>query len=100
MSKKTKQPAFTALAPTTLDAVVGGRRSSTSSSSNDDRILDSLNSLENAIRDIGRNQNNQPDPMSQMMPFLMMSMMNQQPAAPAPTPAPAPQVIVVGRRRC
>jgi hypothetical protein len=99
MSKKNPRAAFTPIDRPELTAVTGGRRSSSSSSGNDDRILDSLNSLENSIRDIGRNQNQQPDPMSQMMPFLMMSMMNQQPAA-APVAPPPPQVICIGRRRC
>ena len=85
--------AFATIDPSALDTVVGGRRSAASSSRNDDRIMDALNSLENAIRDLGRNQNNQPDPMSQMLPLLMMSMLNQQPAA-----APAPVVVQAGGR--
>lgn len=97
MSKKST-PAFATIKPTALEAVSGGRRSSTSSRGTDDRIMDSLNSLENAIRDVGRNNQNQPDPMSQMMPLLAMTMMNQ-PAAAPPPPA-QPQVIYVGRRRC
>ena len=93
MSKKPR-PTFTAIEPPALATVSGGRRSASSSSTNDDRIMDSLNILENTIRDLGRNQNNQPDAMSQMMPILAMSMMQQPAAAPPP-----PQVICVGRRR-
>lgn len=74
---------FATIDPAALTTVAGGRRSATSSSSSDDRIMDALNSLENSIRDLGRNQNNQADPMAQLMPLLMLSMM-QQPAAAAP----------------
>lgn len=81
--------------PDALDAVVGGRRSA-SSSTRDDRIMDALGSLESSIRDLGRNQNTAPDPMSQMLPFLMLSMMNQ---PPAPAAAPAPTVIVQQGRK-
>lgn len=85
---------FAAIDPDALDAVVGGRRAASSSSSRQDQIMDALGSLENAIRDLGRNQNTQSDPMSQMLPFLMLSMLNQQ---PAPVAAPAPTVVCQGR---
>lgn len=88
----TNKDAFATIDPTALETVVGGRRAATSSRSDmNDQIIDKLNSLENAIRDLGRNQN-APDPMSQMLPFLLMSMLNQ-PAAPAAAPQ---QPIVVG----
>lgn len=92
MSTNPKDP-FATIDPTALETVVGGRRSASSSSSRNDQIMDALDSLENAIRDLGRNQNAGPDPMSQMLPFLMLSMMNQQPAAPAP----APTVVCQGK---
>lgn len=92
-------PRFPAIDHDALDAVSGGRRAASTSRAGDDRIMDTLNSLENSIRDLGRNQQPQTDAASAMMPLLAMSMMNQQPAAPvAPVP---PQVICVrGRRRC
>lgn len=84
--------AFATIDPSALDTVVGGRRAASSSRADvQDQIIDKLNSLENAIRDLGRNQQ-QTDPMSQMMPFLLLSMMNQQ--GPAAAPA-APQPVVV-----
>ena len=90
-------PDFPAVASTDLTAIAGGRRSSSSSSS-DDRMLDTLNTIESSIKDLGRNANsNASSPMSQLMPILALSMMNQQPTQPAP-----PQVIYCGgrRRRC
>lgn len=85
---------FADIDPTLLDTVIGGRRAA-SSSSRGDRIMDALNSLENSIRDLGRNQQAQPDAMSQMLPILMMSMLNQ----PAPAAAaPQPTVIYQGGR--
>lgn len=80
--------AFATIDPAALESVVGGRRAASSSGATQERIMDQLNSLENAIRDLGRNQNTGPDPMSQLLPLLMLSMMNRpQPAAAAPAPA-------------
>ena len=84
-------PDFPAVASTDLTAISGGRRSSSSSSS-DDRMLDTLNTIESSIKDLGRNANsNASSPMSQLMPILALSMMNQPAAA-------QPQVVCQGRR--
>ncbi|MEZ4399386.1 MAG: hypothetical protein R3B06_05175 [Kofleriaceae bacterium] len=92
-----RTPAFTPIAATELAAVTGGRRaaSSSTSSATNDRMMDMLTTIEGAIKDLG-NTPKQPDAMSQMMPILALSMMNQ-PAAPPP-----PVICCSGgkRRRC
>lgn len=95
-----KHPArtFTTLDSTALTTVTGGRRSSSSSSATDDRMMDMLDNIQSAIKDVGSKNSNANNPMSQMMPILALSMMNQQQPPPPPQ---APQVIVVRRgRRC
>ncbi|MBK9030340.1 MAG: hypothetical protein IPL61_03210 [Myxococcales bacterium] len=90
MSNTRKDP-FTLIAPAALTPVAGGRRSAGSSrAAQDDRMMDTLTSIERAIKDLGRNANTGPDPMSQLMPILALSMMNQ---------PPPPQIITCGRRR-
>lgn len=78
---------FAAIDPAALAAVAGGRRAAggRSTSAADDQLMDTLSSIENSIRDLGRNQNQGSDAMSQLMPLLAMSLLNQ--------PAAAPQVI-------
>ena len=94
MSKPAKH-AFTAIDSAALATVSGGRRSSSGSrAAQDDRMMDMLSSIESAIKDLGRDAPKGNDAMSQLMPILALSMMNQQPAAAAP-----PQVICCGRRR-
>ena len=81
-------PTFATIDPADLATVSGGRRAASSGSSRadfDQRMMDTLNSIENSIRDLGRNQNQGSDAMSQLMPLLAMSLLNQ--------PAAAPQVI-------
>ena len=56
--------------------------------------MDRLDSIESAVKDVGKNANPSGGAMSQLMPLVALSMMNQ-PAAPQP-----PQVIYVRRRRC
>ena len=50
-----------------------------------------LGDIESAIKDLGRNQNQGSDALSQLMPSLALSMLNQ------PQQAPVPQVICQGR---
>lgn len=60
-----------------LDGVTGGRRTSTSSSSGDDRILDAIDSLKDAITDLGRQQQQkQSNGLDQLLPMLMMQILN------------------------
>lgn len=88
----TPKDAFATIDPADLATVAGGRRSSTSSSRDtQDRMMDMLSDIESAIKDLGRNQNNGSDALSQLMPILALSMLNQ------PQQAPAPQVICQGR---
>lgn len=71
---------FAAIDPTALAAVTGGRRasSSTSRSSMDDRLLDKLEDLQSALRDLGKSQANQPsNGLDQLLPLLAMSMLNR-----------------------
>lgn len=91
MSKPTHDP-FASIDPAALDAVSGGRRASTARSADlDDRLMDTLNNIENAIRDLGRNQNKGSDALSQLMPILAMSLLNQ-PQQQPPT--------VICRKKC
>lgn len=84
--------AFVAIDSTALTAVSGGRRAASSSRSDlEDRMMDMLNGIESAIKDLGRNQNNGNDAMSQLLPILALSMLNQ-PAAAQPT------VVCSGKR--
>jgi hypothetical protein len=53
--------------------------------------MDTLSSIENSIRDLGRNQP-KSNAMDQIMPLLALSMMNQ-PAAPQ-------QVVICKKKRC
>jgi hypothetical protein len=92
MSKSSQptKPTFATIEPTDLAAVTGGRRASTSrSTATDDKLMDTLNSIESAIKDVGKQP--KPDTMGQIMPLLALRMM-QQPAAP--------QVIHVCKKRC
>jgi phage-related minor tail protein len=83
---------FVAIDSTSLATVAGGRRAASSSRSDlEDRMMDMLNGIESAIKDLGRNQNNGNDAMSQLLPILALSMMNQPAAA-------QPQVVCQGRR--
>lgn len=86
--------AFTTLDSTTLAAVHGGRRASSSRSS-DDQLLDKLDSIESALKDVGKNTNTGGNAMSQVLPLVALSMMNQQPAQPQ-----QPPVVIVRRGRC
>lgn len=84
--------AFATIDPADLATVAGGRRSSTSSSRDtQDRMMDMLRAIESAIKDLGRNQNNGSDALSQLMPILALSMLNQ------PQQAPLPPVVCQGR---
>ena len=56
--------------------------------------MDRLDSIESAVKDVGKSANPSGGAMSQLMPLVALSMMNQ-PAQPQ-----APQVIYVRRRRC
>lgn len=79
MSKPTKD-AFATIDPAALQAVAGGRRAASGRSSSadfEDKMMDTLNNIENAIRDLGRNQPKGNDALSQLMPLLAMSMLNQ-----------------------
>ncbi len=87
-------PTFPTIAPTALAAVAGGRRSASSRADLDDRLMDRLDSIESAVKDVGKSANPSGGAMSQLMPLVALSMMNQ-PAQPQ-----APQVIYVRRRRC
>lgn len=86
-------PTFATIAPAALAPVAGGRRSA-SSADLDDRLMDRLDSIERTVKDVGKNANASGGAMSQLMPLVALSMMNQ-PAQPQP-----PQVICVRRRRC
>ncbi len=88
------KPAFTTITPAALAAVAGGRRASSSRAADDDRLMDRLDSIESAVKDVGKSANPSGGAMSQLMPLVALSMMNQ-PAQPQ-----APQVIYVRRRRC
>ncbi|MBK9035540.1 MAG: hypothetical protein IPL61_30500 [Myxococcales bacterium] len=91
MSDNTKAP-FATIDSAALSTVTGGRRSASSSRSDlDDRMMDMLNGIESAIKDLGRDQNKGSDAMSQLMPILALSMMNQQQPVAAP-------VVCQGRR--
>ncbi|MEZ4402516.1 MAG: hypothetical protein R3B06_21005 [Kofleriaceae bacterium] len=88
----TTKDTFATIDPAALATVAGGRRAAASTSSRadfEDRMMDMLNGIESAIKDLGRNQNNNNDAMSQLMPILALSMLNQ--------PAAAPQVICRGK---
>ncbi|MBP9170109.1 MAG: hypothetical protein KBG48_22070 [Kofleriaceae bacterium] len=84
---------FAAIDPAALAAVAGGRRAAggRSTSAADDQLMDTLSSIENSIRDLGRNQP-KSNAMDQIMPLLALSMMNQ-PAAPQ-------QVVICKKKRC
>ena len=83
---------FATIDPSELASVAGGRRAATSSFSDTrDRMMDMLSDIESAIKDLGRNQNSGSDAMSQLMPILALSLLNQ----PAPAPQ-QPQVIYTG----
>lgn len=84
-------PEFATIDPAELSAVSGGRRAASSGRTDtNERLMDTLNAIENSIRDLGRNQNQGSDAMSQLMPLLALSMLNQPAAA-------APQVICSGK---
>lgn len=88
----TAKDAFATIDPADLTAVAGGRRSSTSSGRDvSDRMMDMLSDIESAIKDLGRNQSSGNDALSQLMPILALSMLNQ------PQQAPLPPVICQGR---
>lgn len=88
----TAKDAFATIDPADLATVAGGRRSSTSSSRDvQDRMMDMLSDIESAIKDLGRTQSSGNDALSQLMPILALSMLNQ------PQPAPLPPVICQGR---
>lgn len=71
---------FAAIDPTALTAVTGGRRasSSTSRSSMDDRLLDKLEDLQSALRDLGQARaQTSSNGLDQLLPLLAMSMLNR-----------------------
>lgn len=90
---KPETTTFATIETSDLAAVTGGRRaaSSRSTSAADDQLMDTLSSIENSIRDLGRNQP-KSNAMDQIMPLVALSMMNQ-PAAPQ-------QVIICKKKRC
>lgn len=61
-----------------LEGVTGGRRTATSSTSGDDRILDAIDSLKDAITDLGKQQQQKQSGsgMEQLLPMLMMQLLN------------------------
>jgi hypothetical protein len=75
-----KPAAFAAIATTDLAAVTGGRstRSGRSTDTNE-RLLDKLESIQTAIKDVAsqQTQNKGNDAMSQMMPIIAMSMLKR-----------------------
>lgn len=87
-------PTFPTIVPAALATIAGGRRASASRADLDDRLMDRLDSIESAVKDVGKNATASGGAMSQLMPLVALSMMNQ-PAQPQP-----PQVIYVRRRRC
>ena len=93
MSKPTAN-SFATIEPTELAAVAGGRRASSSrSTASDDQLLDTISSIETSIKDLGKAQAPTNNAMSQIMPLVALSMMQQQPAAP--------QVIhICKKKRC
>lgn len=71
---------FATIDPTALEAVTGGRRSGSSSSrsSLDDRLLDKLDDIQNALRDLGTQQQQKSSSgLDQLLPLLAMSLMNR-----------------------
>jgi hypothetical protein len=76
---KTPTPAFTSIDTANLDAVTGGASSRSSSrATTDERLMDKLQSIQTAIKDVASQQTNKGgDAMSQMMPILAMSMMKK-----------------------
>lgn len=75
------KPTFTTIDTADLAAVTGGRstRSSRSSSTTDERLMDKLESIQTAIKDVASQQQNNKgsDAMSQMMPIIAMSMLKR-----------------------
>lgn len=75
MSKSTIAP-LTSLDPAALETAAGGRRAASSTSSrraSDTAILDALQDVEDAIRDMGRSQSQNNNQGNDMMMALLMS---------------------------
>ena len=53
-----------------LAAVAGGRRSASSRADLDDRLMDRLDSIESAVKDVGKSANPSGGAMSQLMPLV------------------------------
>lgn len=70
---------FATIDPAALDAVTGGRRtgSSSSRSSIDDRLMDKLDDIQNALRDLGKQQQGSSSGLDQLLPLLAMSLLNR-----------------------
>ena len=71
---------FAAIDPAALATVTGGRRasSSTSRSSMDERLLDKLEDVQSALRDLGKSQaSSSSNGLDQLLPLLAMSMLNR-----------------------
>ena len=86
--------AFATIDTAALETITGGRRAASGRSTSDfeTKMMDTLNSIESALKDLGRNQNQGSDALSQLMPLLAMSMMNQ--------PAAAQPQVICGKKRC
>ena len=87
-------PTFPTIAPAALAALARGPRTPSSRPHQPDRFMDSHDSIESPRKAVGKSANPSGGAMSQLMPLVALSMMNQ-PAQPQ-----APQVIYVRRRRC